>query len=77
VRMNEMIDAGRLTVTDPTLVPWEALPTAHQAMWDNTHAGATYVVNHALPRPGLRSRDELFREWAARAVGPSTPGAST
>jgi hypothetical protein len=24
------------------------------------------VVNHALPRTGLRSRDELFQEWGAR-----------
>jgi len=24
------------------------------------------VVNHALPRAGLRSRDELFQEWGAR-----------
>jgi acrylyl-CoA reductase (NADPH)/3-hydroxypropionyl-CoA dehydratase/3-hydroxypropionyl-CoA synthetase len=65
VRMNEMIAAGQLEVTEPTVVPWPDLPTAHQAMWDNTHAGATYVVNHALPRLGLRSRDELFQEWAA------------
>lgn len=66
VRMNEMISAGQLEVTEPTVVPWPDLPQAHQAMWDNTHAGATYVVNHALPRLGLRSRDELFQEWAAR-----------
>jgi acrylyl-CoA reductase (NADPH)/3-hydroxypropionyl-CoA dehydratase/3-hydroxypropionyl-CoA synthetase len=66
VRMNEMIAAGQLEVTEPTVVPWAELPTAHQAMWDNTHAGATYVVNHALPRRGLRSRDELYQEWAAR-----------
>jgi acrylyl-CoA reductase (NADPH)/3-hydroxypropionyl-CoA dehydratase/3-hydroxypropionyl-CoA synthetase len=46
-------------------VPWQDLPRAHQSMWDNTHAGANYVVNHALPRQGLRSRDELFQEWGA------------
>jgi len=66
VRMNEMIGAGQLSVTEPTVVPWSELPTAHQAMWDNTHTGSTYVVNHALPRTGLRSRDELYQEWAAR-----------
>jgi acrylyl-CoA reductase (NADPH) / 3-hydroxypropionyl-CoA dehydratase / 3-hydroxypropionyl-CoA synthetase len=66
VRMNEMIGAGQLSVTEPTVVPWSELPAAHQAMWDNTHAGSTYVVNHALPRTGLRSRDELYQEWAAR-----------
>ncbi len=65
-RMNDMIAAGQLEVTQPTVVPWEDLPKAHQAMWDNTHAGATYVVNHALPRVGIRTRDELYQEWAAR-----------
>jgi acrylyl-CoA reductase (NADPH)/3-hydroxypropionyl-CoA dehydratase/3-hydroxypropionyl-CoA synthetase len=64
-RMNDMIDAGLLDVTPPTVVPWSALPDAHQAMWENRHAGATYVVNHALPRLGLRSRDQLFEAWAA------------
>ena len=64
-RMNDMIAAGQLEVSAPTVVPWEELPTAHQAMWDNTHAGANYVVNHALPRTGLRSRDELYQEWSA------------
>ena len=63
-RMNDMIAAGQLEVSPPTVVPWSALPQAHQAMWDNTHAGANYVVNHALPRAGLRNRDELYQEWA-------------
>ncbi len=43
----------------------EALPQAHQAMWENRHQGATYVCNHALPALGLRSRRELFEAWAA------------
>ena len=64
-RMNDMIAAGQLEVSPPTVVPWQDLPAAHQSMWDNTHAGANYVVNHALPRSGLRSRDELFQEWSA------------
>ncbi len=64
-RMNEMVDAGLLEVTPPTVVPWSALPEAHQAMWDNKHAGATYVVNHALPALGLRSVDQLYEAWAA------------
>jgi acrylyl-CoA reductase (NADPH)/3-hydroxypropionyl-CoA dehydratase/3-hydroxypropionyl-CoA synthetase len=64
-RMNDMIAAGQLEVSPPTVVPWEQLPAAHQSMWDNTHAGANYVVNHALPRTGLRTRDELFQEWGA------------
>lgn len=62
-RMNEMIAAGQLEVSPPTVVAWHELAQAHQSMWDNTHAGANYVVNHALPRIGLRSRDELYQEW--------------
>ncbi|WP_448581963.1 AMP-binding protein [Thermaurantiacus sp.] len=69
-RMNDMIAAGLLDVTEPTVVPWDGLPQAHQAMWENRHTGATYVVNHALPALGLRSRDELFELWAAGV----TPG---
>jgi len=65
-RMNDMVAAGLLDVTEPLVVPWADLPEAHQAMWDNRHSGATYVVNHALPALGLRSRDELLELWAAR-----------
>ncbi|WP_194744605.1 AMP-binding protein [Thermaurantiacus tibetensis] len=71
-RMNDMIAAGLLEVTEPTVVPWAELPQAHQAMWENRHSGATYVVNHALPALGLRSRDELFELWAAGV----TPGSA-
>jgi len=67
-RMNEMVEAGLLSVTEPTVVPWDELPAAHQAMWENRHAGATYVCNHALPALGLRSRDELLEAWAARSA---------
>ena len=65
-RMNDMIAAGLLEVTEPEMVPWDGLPEAHQAMWENRHAGATYVVNHALPASGMRSRDELLEMWAAQ-----------
>jgi acrylyl-CoA reductase (NADPH)/3-hydroxypropionyl-CoA dehydratase/3-hydroxypropionyl-CoA synthetase len=64
-RMNDMVAAGLLDVTEPTVVPWRDLPAAHQSMWDNKHQGATYVVNHALPALGLRGRDALFEAWAA------------
>jgi acrylyl-CoA reductase (NADPH)/3-hydroxypropionyl-CoA dehydratase/3-hydroxypropionyl-CoA synthetase len=65
VRMNQMLAAGQLDVTAPTVVPWSGLAEAHQAMWENRHAGATYVVNHALPRLGLKTRDELYEAWSA------------
>jgi acrylyl-CoA reductase (NADPH) / 3-hydroxypropionyl-CoA dehydratase / 3-hydroxypropionyl-CoA synthetase len=63
-RMNDMIAAGLLEVTEPQVVAWDGLPEAHQAMWENRHSGATYVVNHALPELGLRSRDALLEAWA-------------
>ena len=65
-RMNDMIAAGLLEVSPPEVVPWAGLPEAHQAMWENRHAGATYVVNHALPELGLMSREALLEAWAAR-----------
>ena len=64
-RMNDMIAAGLLEITPPTVVPWPELPTAHQAMWENKHAGANYLVNHALPALGLRGKDALLEAWAA------------
>ncbi len=67
-RMNDMIAAGLLQVTEPDVVPWSSLPEAHQAMWENRHAGSTYVVNHALPEMGLRSRDALLEAWAGIAT---------
>jgi acrylyl-CoA reductase (NADPH)/3-hydroxypropionyl-CoA dehydratase/3-hydroxypropionyl-CoA synthetase len=70
--MNRMVDAGLLAVTEPTVVPWHELPAAHQAMWDNKHAGANYVCNHALPAAGLRSREQLLEAWATQQ-SESTP----
>ncbi len=68
-RMNDMIAAGYLDITPPTVVPWHELPTAHQAMWENKHAGANYLVNHALPALGLRGKDSLLEAWAAMEQG--------
>ncbi|HYW49484.1 MAG TPA: enoyl-CoA hydratase-related protein, partial [Gemmatimonadaceae bacterium] len=69
-RMNDMIAAGLLDITPPTVVPWHELPMAHQAMWENRHAGANYLVNHALPASGLRGRDALLEAWAATEHAP-------
>jgi acrylyl-CoA reductase (NADPH)/3-hydroxypropionyl-CoA dehydratase/3-hydroxypropionyl-CoA synthetase len=64
--MQERIAAGMIDVVAPVPVPLASLADAHQAMWDNRHAGANYVAVHALPRPGLKTRDELYRAWAIR-----------
>jgi acrylyl-CoA reductase (NADPH)/3-hydroxypropionyl-CoA dehydratase/3-hydroxypropionyl-CoA synthetase len=64
MRLSDEITAGMLSITEPQLVDWCELKEAHQAMWENRHTAATYVVNHALPRPGIKSRDELYESWA-------------
>jgi acrylyl-CoA reductase (NADPH)/3-hydroxypropionyl-CoA dehydratase/3-hydroxypropionyl-CoA synthetase len=69
VRLNDEISAGLLEVTEPMLCDWDKLAEAHQAMWENRHAGATYVVNHALPRAGLKSKEELYEAWAEQRAG--------
>lgn len=66
IRMNEMIDAGMLEITEPVFVPFEKLPEAHQEMWENRHVGSSYVVNHAIPRPGLKTKDQLYEAWSAQ-----------
>ena len=64
--MQEQIASGLLTVLPPTPVTMQELPGAHQAMWENNHQGANYVAVHALPRPGLKTKEELYRAWALR-----------
>jgi len=64
--VQERIAAGMLDVVPPVPVRLDELGGAHQAMWENRHAGANYVAIHALPRLGLKTRDELYRAWAIR-----------
>ncbi len=66
LRLLDEISAGLLSITEPVFVDWDGLAEAHQAMWENRHAGSTYVVNHALPRPGLKTKEELYEAWAER-----------
>lgn len=63
--MNDMIAAGPLEVTEPTVVPWGEWTVVPQAMRGQRHAGATCAVNHALPAPALRSSEALFEPLAA------------
>lgn len=63
-QLNDDIAAGLLQVGEPVVVAWEEIAEAHQAMWENRLTGAIYVVNHALPRTGLTSKDELYQAWA-------------
>ncbi|MEM1090444.1 MAG: AMP-binding protein [Pseudomonadota bacterium] len=62
--VQERIAAGMIDVVEPVPVAFDEVAAAHQAMWENRHEGATYVALHALPRMGLKTRDELYRAWA-------------
>jgi len=64
--MQERVAAGMVDIMAPVPVPLQELAGAHQAMWENRHAGANYVAVHGLPRAGLKTRDELYRAWAIR-----------
>ncbi|MEM1111737.1 MAG: AMP-binding protein [Pseudomonadota bacterium] len=64
--MQERIAAGGVDIMPPVAVPLTEIADAHQAMWENRHAGANYVATHNLPRAGLKNRDELYRAWAIR-----------
>jgi acrylyl-CoA reductase (NADPH)/3-hydroxypropionyl-CoA dehydratase/3-hydroxypropionyl-CoA synthetase len=64
--MQEKLSAGFIDIVSPTAVPLEQIAEAHQAMWENRHAGATYVAVHGLPRLGLKTKEELYRAWAIR-----------
>ncbi len=64
--MQERIAAGQIDVLAPIARPIEDIAEIHQAMWENNHGGANYVVTHALPRMGLKTKDELYRAWALR-----------
>jgi acrylyl-CoA reductase (NADPH)/3-hydroxypropionyl-CoA dehydratase/3-hydroxypropionyl-CoA synthetase len=65
-KMNELVDAGLLQVGDPLVVPFDEGPSAHQEMWENRHRASNYVLNHALPAMGLKTKDELYQAWAKR-----------
>lgn len=64
--MQERLASGLIDVVQPVAIPLTDLAKAHQAMWENRHEGATYVADHALPRAGLKTRDDLYRAWALR-----------
>ena len=64
-KMNQLIDGGLIQVSDPVVLPFDDLPKGHQEMWENRHRGANYVLNHALPQLGLKTKDELYLAWSA------------
>ncbi|QSW97621.1 AMP-binding protein [Haloterrigena alkaliphila] len=71
-QMNAAIDSGSLELTEPELVDWDDLPTAHQQMWDNEHTAEAYVANHALPLEGLQTKEELYQAWGQHGTSVGT-----
>jgi acrylyl-CoA reductase (NADPH)/3-hydroxypropionyl-CoA dehydratase/3-hydroxypropionyl-CoA synthetase len=66
-KMNELVDAGLLQISEPLVVPFDEGPAAHQEMWENRHRASNYVLDHALPERGLKTKDELYQAWSVRA----------
>jgi acrylyl-CoA reductase (NADPH)/3-hydroxypropionyl-CoA dehydratase/3-hydroxypropionyl-CoA synthetase len=69
IKLNRMISSGAVSVPEPYLGDWDDTAQLHQAMWENRLPEATggavkAVINHALPRSGLRERDELLGAWS-------------
>ncbi len=69
-KMNALVEAGMLQVGDPLVVPFDEGPGAHQEMWENRHRAASYVLNHALPELGLKTKDELYQAWSVQTRRP-------
>jgi acrylyl-CoA reductase (NADPH)/3-hydroxypropionyl-CoA dehydratase/3-hydroxypropionyl-CoA synthetase len=67
-KMNELVDAGLLQIGDPLVVPFDEGAGAHQEMWENRHRASNYVLNHALPEMGLKTKDELYQAWSKRGA---------
>ena len=62
-----LIDEGTLAVHGPTVGSWEDLGEAHQAMYENRHAGTLSVrVGATAKLDGARTAREVFEAWGAR-----------
>jgi acrylyl-CoA reductase (NADPH)/3-hydroxypropionyl-CoA dehydratase/3-hydroxypropionyl-CoA synthetase len=66
LKMNDLINAGLLQVSEPLVIPFTEVAGAHQEMWENKHRASNYVMNHAIPQLGLKTKDELYQAWSMR-----------
>jgi acrylyl-CoA reductase (NADPH)/3-hydroxypropionyl-CoA dehydratase/3-hydroxypropionyl-CoA synthetase len=71
LEMNVLINAGFLTIDDPLVIDFFDLPQAHQEMWENRHRASNYLLNHALPQLGLKTKDDLYYAWSLMDKGKS------
>ena len=65
-RMNDMISAGLLSVSEPAVVEFADVGACHQEMWENKHRASNCVMNHAVPQLGLKTKDELYQAWSMK-----------
>lgn len=63
-KLNQLIDAGFIQISEPLVIDFEDLPKGHQEMWENRHRAGNYILNHALPQLGLKTKDELYQAWS-------------
>ncbi|MAA53827.1 MAG: hypothetical protein CMK43_01395 [Porticoccaceae bacterium] len=66
VEMQKKVATRQIQILPPKTISMEDAPEAHQLMWENRHEGTNYVVGHAIPCKGLKSRQDLLSAWAAR-----------
>jgi len=64
LELNDMIEAHSIEVSQPLAIDFDGLPNAHQEMWENKHQASIYVCNHAIPKSGLKTKEELFLAWS-------------
>lgn len=65
---NDLLNSGYFSVDEPEVIPFEGLPAAHQEMWENRHRASNYVLNHALPQLGLKTKDDLYHAWSLQTT---------
>ncbi len=68
VALNELIEAHSIDVSEPLAIDFDDLPKAHQEMWENKHQASVYVCNHAIPKMGLKTKEELFLAWSHQQI---------
>ena len=64
-----LIEGGMLVVHPPAIRAWEELADAHQAMYENRHAGTLTVRVGATPAlDAARCARQVFEAWGSRFV---------
>jgi acrylyl-CoA reductase (NADPH)/3-hydroxypropionyl-CoA dehydratase/3-hydroxypropionyl-CoA synthetase len=69
----QLIQAGALTVHEPTVLPWDELAEANQTLRDNRHQGTLTVRVGATPvLDGARTARQVYEAWGSRHLDSRT-----